>query len=111
MADEAELDYSEASEDDETGTKDEMTSIAKSKEVAKRKSNLEQKQYELKLLLSQPLTQTGFSGKYPTMSGQLNLPKGFQALAMLAFLVEAEAEAVEVEAEAVGSGSCWKWKR
>lgn len=78
MADEAELDYSEASEDDETGTKDEMTSIAKSKEVAKRKSNLEQKQYELKLLLSQPLTQTGFSGKYPTMSGQLNLPKGFQ---------------------------------
>merc|ERR1719430_2877438 len=78
MADDAELEYSEASDDDEANSKDEMTSIAKAKELSKRKNNLEQKHYELKMLLAQPLTQQGFSGKYPTMSGQLNLPKQFQ---------------------------------
>ena len=80
MADDAELEYSEASDDDEANPKDEMTSIAKAKELSKRKSNLEQKNYELKMLLAQPLTQQGFSGKYPTMSGQLNLPKQFQGI-------------------------------
>ena len=80
IAEEAELEYSEASDNEETNAKDEMTSIAKSKELSKRKSNLEQKQYELNMLLAQPLTQQGFSGKYPTMSGQLNLPKEFQGI-------------------------------
>ena len=80
MADDAELEYSEASDDDEADPKDEMSTIAKAKELSKRKSNLEQKQYELKILLAQPLTQQGFSGKYPTMSGQLNLPKQFQGI-------------------------------
>ena len=80
MSEEAELEYSEASDDDQMYAKDEMASISRSKELSKRKGKLEQKQYELNMLLAQPLTQQGFSGKYPTMSGQLNLPRDLQGI-------------------------------
>ena len=78
-AEEADLEYSEAS-DDECNAKNEVTSLEKAKMISKRNVNVEHKRFELKQLLALPLTQHGFSGKYPTKTGQLQLPSEFQGI-------------------------------
>merc|ERR1712001_445387 len=59
--------------------KDEASFRLKEKEANKRKSSIDAKRYELKQLLCLPVTQYGFSGKYPTITGQLQLPSDFKA--------------------------------
>ena len=82
-AEEADIDYSEDSDEDCTQMKDEASFRLKEKEANKRKSNIDAKRYELKQLLCLPVTQYGFSGKYPTMTGQLQLPSDFKGIYML----------------------------
>lgn len=82
-AEEADIDYSEDSDEDCTQMKDEASFRLKEKEANKRKSSIDAKRYELKQLLCLPVTQYGFSGKYPTMTGQLQLPSDFKGIYML----------------------------
>jgi ATP-dependent RNA helicase DDX24/MAK5 len=84
-AEEADLEYSEAS-DDSCNAKNEISSLDKAKETSKRNTNVENKRLELKQLLALPLTQHGFSGKYPTKTGQLQLPSDFQGIQILSDL-------------------------
>ena len=79
-AEEADIDYSEDSDEDCTQMKDEASFRLKEKEANKRKSSIDAKRYELKQLLCLPVTQYGFSGKYPTMTGQLQLPSDFKGI-------------------------------
>lgn len=76
-AEDADLEYSEAS-DDSCNAKNEISTLAKAKEISKRNANVGRKRLELQQLLALPLTQHGFSGKYPTKTGQLQLPSDFQ---------------------------------
>ena len=84
-AEEADLEYSEDSDNELSQNKDEMASHLKAKKISKRKSDVEQKRFELKQLLALPVTQYGFSGKYPTMTGQLQLPSDFKGILILKF--------------------------
>jgi len=54
---------------------DEATRFEKEKRDLKRSGETASKQAELNALLATPLIQSGFSGKYPTMTGKLELPK------------------------------------
>ena len=85
-AEEADIDYSEDSDEDCTQMKDEASFRLKEKEANKRKSSIDAKRYELKQLLCLPVTQYGFSGKYPTMTGQLQLPSDFKGIYIIIFL-------------------------
>ena len=51
--------------------------ICKSKKKSNAKGQIQMKQLELDQLLQTPLISQGFSGKYPTKSGKLQLPKEF----------------------------------
>ena len=79
-AEEAELEYSEDSDGEAEGgkIKDETEYKNKSKELSNRKLRIENVRFELGRLLVMPITQQGFSGKYPTMTGQLQLPADFK---------------------------------
>ncbi len=51
---------------------------AKSRQSAAQKAKVAQKQAELDALLATPLTAMGFSGKYPTKMGRLEVPEEFE---------------------------------
>ena len=57
---------------------DEATRFEKEKRDLKRSGETASKQAELNALLATPLIQSGFSGKYPTMTGKLELPKSLE---------------------------------
>jgi ATP-dependent RNA helicase DDX24/MAK5 len=73
-AEEADLVVSESDDEDEFGE-------PKSKVQADHKSQIKSKRAELHSMLATPMHSQGFSGKYPTMSGRLQLPTDFQARA------------------------------
>ena len=54
---------------------DESMRIEARKKEMKRSGDTAAKQAELSALLATPIVQAGFSGKYPTMTGRLELPK------------------------------------
>lgn len=70
-AEEAELELSESEPEDEFGD-------SKSKVHADQKNRIRMKKAELNGLLSAPIHAQGFSGKYPTMSGRLQMPADFK---------------------------------
>ena len=53
---------------------EELTGGGSSRAKAQRKQQIAAKSRELAALLAVPLTTQGFSGKYPTKSGRLELP-------------------------------------
>jgi len=72
-AEEMEIEFS--GNEDEEDDDDERVRLQRHKETTKRKNDIQSKQFELSRLLALPITQSGFSGKYPTMSGRLAMPK------------------------------------
>jgi ATP-dependent RNA helicase DDX24/MAK5 len=74
-AKEADLEYSDDSAND---SENEFTQ-ARSRQKANQKSKINAKKSELSQLLALPLHQSGtYHGKYPTMSGKLQLPSEFK---------------------------------
>ena len=68
----------ELSDNDELAANDESLRIEARKKEMKRSGDTAAKQAELKALLETPIVQSGFSGKYPTMTGRLEMPKGME---------------------------------
>ena len=64
---------------------DEATRFEKEKRDLKRSGETASKQAELNALLATPLIQSGFSGKYPTMTGKLELPKSLAGSQVYSF--------------------------
>ena len=73
-AKEADLEYSDDSAND---SENEFTQ-ARSRQKANQKSKINAKKAELSQLLALPLHHQTYSGKYPTMSGKLQLPSEFK---------------------------------
>lgn len=73
-AKEADLEYSDDSAND---SENEFTQ-ARSRQKANQKSKITAKKAELSQLLALPLHHQTYSGKYPTMSGKLQLPSEFK---------------------------------
>ena len=71
------MDMEVSDNDDELAANaDESLRIEARKKEEKRSGDTAAKQAQLKALLETPIVQSGFSGKYPTMTGRLEMPKG-----------------------------------
>ena len=102
-AEEMDIEYSGSEDED-----DEATQLSKRKDLVKRQSTTQAKQFELNHLLSLPITQSGFSGKYPTMSGKLELPRNLAenaAKSAIQKLTEDVEESKKLLKSRPGSGS------
>ena len=75
-AEEAELEVSDMDNSDEDDDLEDKSGTAAAKAKAS-KVRIAAKQTELDALLSTPLTDQRFSGKYPTKSGKLEMPAQF----------------------------------
>merc|ERR1719383_86964 len=84
--------------DDDDANADESLRIEARKREEKRSGDTAAKQAELKALLETPIVQSAFSGKYPTMTGRLEMPKGMAETADASTTSAIERLATEVKA-------------